>query len=60
MTDQDSSARSKESLVILNEEVLATDITAFLPKANEHLCLAIYGSAELCFILYLSPLPNFG
>lgn len=49
-------ANSKGTLVILNGEVLATEVIAFLPRANGHLCPAIYGSAELCFILYLSPL----
>lgn len=60
MTDWDFSADSKGTLVILNEAALATEVMAFLPKANEHLCLAMYGSAELCFTLYLSPLCNFG
>lgn len=57
MTDQASSANSKGTLVILNEEVLVTEVVTFCQK---HLCLAVYGSAELCFILYLSPLRNFG
>jgi len=34
MTDWDSSANSKGTLVILNEDMMATEVMAFLPKAN--------------------------
>lgn len=50
----------KGLFIILSEDVMATEAMVFLPKANRHFCLAVYGCIELCCILYLLPLPNFG